>query len=323
MARLLTRTGQAVLTFAIAVTLAFLLMRLTPGSPLPLLDEQSKFTPAQEARLKQLYHLDRPILVQYTDFLSAAFRGDLGPSIRYTGQSVSGLIAARLPATFILGLTVLLLNFTVGSWLGVWQAVREGSRLDHGLSLLSITLYAVPSFWLGLTLAWLFGLEWHLLPVAGMHDVLISPDSSLATRSADLLYHLILPAVTLSAVSIAATMRHQRSAMIEALRLDCIRTARAKGLRERDVIFRHAWRNAAGPMVTLFGLWLPILVTGTVFVEQVFNWPGLGSLAAEAIGNRDYPLIMGTTLLSAAVVVMGGLLADLLHGAFDPRVRAL
>ena len=249
MRRLLSRVSQAILTFAFAVTLAFLLMRLTPGSPLPALDEQNRFTPAQEARLARLYKLDQPVPRQYWEFLKAAFNGDLGPSIRYTGQSVSGLIAARLPATLILGVTVLLLNFTLGSALGVWQAVHEGSRLDHGLSLLSITLYAVPSFWMGLTLAWLFGLEWRLLPVAGMHDVLVSPDSDLGTRVADVLRHLILPAVTLSAVSIAATMRHQRSAMIEALRLDCIRTARAKGLSERDVIFRHAWRNAVGRSV--------------------------------------------------------------------------
>lgn len=323
MRRLLARLGQALLTFAIAVTLAFILMRLTPGNPLPALDEQSKYTPAQAEKLKHLYGLDQPIMVQYVEFLGSAFRGDLGPSIRFTGQSVAGLIRARLPATFILGATVLLLNFTLGSWLGIWQAVREGSRLDHGLSLLSLTLYAIPSFWLGLTLAWLFGLEWHVLPVAGIHNVLISPDSPLSVRLADLLRHLFLPALTLSAVSIAATMRHQRSAMIDALHRDWIRTARSKGLRERTVIFRHAWRNALGPMVTLFGLWLPILVTGAVFVESVFNWPGLGLLASEAIGNRDYPLIMGTTLLSAALVILGGLLADLLHGLFDPRVEAL
>ncbi|MEO8030756.1 MAG: ABC transporter permease [Gemmatimonadota bacterium] len=323
MRRLLTRVGQALLTFAIAVTLAFLLMRLTPGSPLPALDEQNRFTPAQEERLRKLYRLDQPIQVQYWEFLQAAFDGNLGPSIRYTGQTVTGLIAARLPATLLLGFTVLLLNFTFGTWLGVWQAVREGSRLDQGLSLLSISLYAIPSFWLGLTLAWLFGLEWRLLPVGGIHDIVMSPNADLGTRTVDLVRHLILPAATLSAVSIAATMRHQRSAMIEALRLDCIRTARSKGLSERQVIFHHAWRNALGPMVTLFGLWLPILATGTVFVESVFNWPGLGLLAAEAIGNRDYPLIMGTTLLSAALVVLGGLIADLLHGMLDPRVQAL
>jgi peptide/nickel transport system permease protein len=321
--RLLARVGQAAATFGLAVTIAFGLMRLTPGSPLPALDELNHFTPEQADRLRHLYGIDQPLLRQFRTFLSGAVRGDLGGSIRFGGQPVAGLIAARLPATVLLGATVLLLNFTLGTWLGAWQAVRQDSRLDRGLSLLSMTLYAIPSFWLGLTLAWLFGIEWRLLPVAGIHDITLSVEAGIVPRTLDLLRHLILPALTLSAVSIAATMRHQRSAMIEALRLDCVRTARAKGLSEPQVLLRHAWRNALAPMVTLFGLWLPILVTGTVFVESVFNWPGLGLLAAEAIGNRDYPLIMGTTLLAAALVVLGGLVADLLHGLLDPRVQAL
>ena len=323
MRQMVSRIGQAALTFMLAVTLAFGLMRLTPGSPLPALDDETRFTPEQAQRLSRLYGLDRPLLDQYTAFLSGALHGDLGGSIRYGGQPVATLIARRLPATLLLGGTVLLINFTLGTWLGALQAVRRGSKLDHALSALSLTLYAVPSFWLGLTLAWLFGIEWRILPVAGLHDVTLPSDAGALSRGADLLRHLILPALTLSAVSIAATMRHQRSAMIEALRLDCVRTARAKGLPERQVLIRHAWRNALAPMVTLLGLWLPILVTGAVFVESIFAWPGLGSLAAEAIGNRDYPLIMGATLLAAALVVLGGLLADLLHGLLDPRVHAL
>ncbi len=323
MRRLLGRIGQAALTWALAVTLAFILMRLTPGSPIAALDEETRMAPDQVERLRRLYCLDCPLLTQYTSFLSGAVSGNLGGSIRYNGQPVNTLIASRLPATLLLGGTVLLINFTLGSWLGALQAVRQGSRLDHGLSFLSLTLYAIPSFWLGLTLAWLFGIEWHLLPVAGIHDVTLSAEAGALTRGADLLRHLILPALTLSAVSIAATMRHQRSAMLEALRLDCVRTARAKGLTERQVLLHHAWRNAVGPMITLFGLWLPILVTGAVFVEAVFGWPGLGSLASEAIGNRDYPLIMGATLLAAGLVVLGGLVADLLHGWFDPRVEAI
>ncbi|HKV73422.1 MAG TPA: ABC transporter permease, partial [Gemmatimonadales bacterium] len=321
--RLLGRIGQAALTWALAVTLAFFLMRLTPGSPIAALDEETRMAPDQVERLRRLYCLDCPLLTQYTTFLSGAVSGNLGGSIRYNGQPVNALIASRLPATLLLGGTVLLINFTLGSWLGALQAVRQGSRLDHGLSFLSLTLYAIPSFWLGLTLAWLFGIEWHLLPVAGIHDVTLSAEAGALTRGVDLLRHLILPALTLSAVSIAATMRHQRSAMLEALRLDCVRTARAKGLTERQVLLHHAWRNAVGPMITLFGLWLPILVTGAVFVEAVFGWPGLGSLASEAINNRDYPLIMGATLLAAGLVVLGGLVADLLHGWFDPRVEAI
>lgn len=323
MGRLFSRIGQAALTYGLAVTLAFVLMRLTPGSPIAALDEETRMAPEQIEHLRKLYCLDCPLWRQYTDFLSGAFTGNLGGSIRYGGQPVTALIGSRLPASLLLGGTVLLINFTLGSWLGALQAVKRGSRFDHALSFTSLALYAIPSFWLGLTLAWLFGIEWRILPVAGLHDVTLSRDADLLARAVDLARHLVLPALTLSAVSIAATMRHQRSAMIEALRLDCVRTARAKGIPERQVLFRHAWRNAVGPMITLFGLWLPILVTGAVFVESVFGWPGLGSLASEAIGNRDYPLIMGATLLAAAMVIAGGLIADLLHGLLDPRVEAL
>ena len=154
-----------------------------------------------------------------------------------------------------------------------------------------------------------------------MIDPLLPPDAGVVVRSLDILRHLVLPALTLSIVSIAATMRYQRTAMIEALREPYIRTARAKGLSERRVIWRHAWRTALFPVITLFGLWLPIVVTGSVFVENVFNWPGLGSLTAKAISGRDYPVIMGASLLAAALVVGGGWLTDMAYAWLDPRVR--
>jgi peptide/nickel transport system permease protein len=321
--RLGIRLGQAVLTYTVAVTLAFVLMRLTPGDPIPQLDDQQRFTAEQAARLRALYGLDRPILEQYGTFLSGAFRGDLGSSIRYGGRPVTQLLRERLPASLLLGGLVLVINFTVGTWLGAWQAIRAGSRFDLTTSALSLVLYAVPSFWLGTMLAWLFAVTWHLLPAAGMHDPSLTADAGLAARAFDLVRHLVLPALTLSAVSIASAMRLERSSMMEVLRLDFIRAARARGLSEERVIWRHAFRNALGPLLTLLGLWLPILVTGSVFVEYVFGWPGLGLLASEAISSRDYPLIMGTTLLAAALVIAGGLVSDLLHGWLDPRVRAL
>jgi peptide/nickel transport system permease protein len=179
----------------------------------------------------------------------------------------------------------------------------------------------MPSFWLGLVLAWLVGVEWRLLPAAGMQDPLLEPDASWLVRAGDVLRHLVLPVMTLSIVSIAATMRYQRAAMLEVWRLPYMITARSKGLSEREVTWRHAWRNALFPVITLFGLWLPILVSGSVFVEAVFAWPGLGSLAAGAVGSRDYPLLMGTSVLVAALVVTGGLVTDLVYAWLDPRVR--
>jgi peptide/nickel transport system permease protein len=172
-----------------------------------------------------------------------------------------------------------------------------------------------------MVLAWLIGVELRWLPVGGMTNPLLSPDAPWSTRALDVGAHLLLPALTLSAVTIAGTMRYQRSAMLEVLRLPYIGTARAKGLSEGAVVWRHAWRNAVFPVITLFGLWLPLLVTGSVFVEMVFAWPGLGTLAAEAALSRDYPLVMGASLLAAGVVVLGSLATDVAYALLDPRVR--
>lgn len=317
---LLRRALQAVVTFAVAVALLFVLMRLAPGDPLYRLSADRPISPAEIAVLRARYGLDQPVGRQFLSFVGGLVRGDLGVSIEY-GRPVTALVAERLPATMLLGGSVLLLNFTVGLWLGVRQAVRRGKREDRWLTTLSLAGYATPSFWLGLVLAWLVGIKWRLLPAAGMQDPLLSFDASFPARAADVLRHLVLPALTLSIVSIAATMRYQRSAMLDVLRLPYIVTARAKGLTERDVTWRHAWRNALFPVITLFGLWLPILVTGSVFVEAVFAWPGLGSLAALAVGWRDYPLLMGSSLLVVALVIAGGFLTDLAYAVLDPRVR--
>jgi peptide/nickel transport system permease protein len=316
---LVGRILGAVTAFAIALAILFFLMRAAPGDPLSRLTEGRPLSPAEVKTLRARYGLDQPVGTQFVSFVTGLLRGDLGVSIEY-GRPVTALLAERLPATLLLGGSVLLLNFTVGLWLGVRQAVRRGRREDRWLTTLSLVGYAMPSFWLGLILAWLVGIELRLLPAAGMQDPLLSLDASLAVRAADVLRHLALPALTLSIVSIAATMRYQRAAMLEVLGLPYIVTARAKGLAERDVTW-HAWRNALFPVITLFGLWLPILVTGSVFVEAVFAWPGLGSLAAAAVWGRDYPVLMGASLLVAALVVSGGFITDIAYGLLDPRVR--
>jgi peptide/nickel transport system permease protein len=316
----LRRALQAVVTLLVALGILFVVMRAAPGDPLSRLTGDRPISPREIAALRARYGLDQPVAHQLGAFIRGLAHGDLGVSIEY-GRPVTSLLSERLPATLLLGGSVLLLNFTAGLWLGVRQAVQHGQRADRWLTTISLAGYAMPSFWLGLVLAWLFGIHWRLLPAAGMQDPLLGSDSSWSTRAFDVLGHLVLPALTLSVVSIAATMRHQRSAMIEVLRLPYILTARAKGLAERDVTWRHAWRNALFPVITLFGLWLPILVSGSVFVEAVFAWPGLGSLAADAVGSRDYPLLMGTSLLVAALVVLSGLVTDIAYALLDPRVR--
>ncbi len=318
---LLRRAAQAMLTFVLAVSLAFVVMRLAPGDPLARLTEDRPLPPEAMARLRERYGLDQPLARQFGAFLAGVARGDLGTSI-LRDEPVTRLLAERLPATLLLGGTALLLNFTLGIGLGTWQATRAGGRGDRWLTRLVLAAYAMPSFWLGLVLAWVFAVELRWLPVGFMHDPLLAADAGWATRLADLGRHLVLPAATLSIVTVGATARHQRGAMLDALAQPFIRTARAKGLGERAVRWRHAWPNALGPVLALFGLWLPLLVAGSVFVEQVFSWPGLGTLAADAILARDYPVIMGTTLLVAFAVVTGTLAADLLHRLVDPRVAA-
>jgi len=318
---LASRTAQAAATFVVAVVLMFFLMRLSPGDPLARLVGDRQVSAAELASLRTRFGLDQPLLGQFRAFVGGVAQGDLGASIAYYPTSVSELIVARLPATLLLGGTVLIINFTVGIVIGVWQARHRGSAGDRWLSIVSLTAFALPSFWLGLILAWLFGIHWRLLPAAGMTTPALDPGAGLLPRALDVARHLVLPAATLCIITIAVTIRHQRSAMIETLTADYVRTAQAKGLSERAVVWRHAWRNAMFPLLTLFGLWLPVLVTGSVFVESVFNWPGLGSLAAEAILNRDYPLVMGTALLVAGAVVAGTWVSDVLHVALDPRVR--
>lgn len=314
------RIAQALVTFVVALTLLFVIMRLAPGDPVARLEGERPMTPAEIDRLRERYGVNQPIWRQYRSFIAGVARGDLGTSIEYN-RPVTRLLAERLPATLLLGGSVLLLNFTLGLWLGVRQALRRGSREDRALTVLSLAGYAMPSFWLALVLAWLVGVKLRWLPSAGLSDPLLGPNAPLSLRAADLLAHLALPALTLVVVTIAGAMRYQRAAMLEVLHLPYIVTARAKGLAERRVTWRHAWRNALFPVITLLGLWLPLLVTGSVFVESVFAWPGLGSLAAAAAGNRDYPLLMGTSILAGALLVTSSLLADLAYVTLDPRVR--
>jgi peptide/nickel transport system permease protein len=316
---LFSRLLQAAATLAAAIVVLFFLMRLAPGDPLAQLAGERQMSLQEVEVLRARYGLDQPLTSQFSAFVRGVIRGDLGTSISQR-RPVTRILAERLPATLLLGGTVLVLNFTIGIWLGVLQARRKGSRADRWLSTLSLTGYATPSFWLGLILVWLVAVRWHWFPAGGMVDPLRSGESGLP-RMLDVAHHLVLPVLTLTIVSMAVTMRHQRTAMLEVLGADFVRTARAKGLDEGPVIWRHAWRNALFPIITLFGLWLPVLVTGSVFVEGVFAWPGLGSLSQEAISARDYPLLMGTALLVSFTVVLGNILADLAYFYLDPRVR--
>jgi len=313
------RALQAVVTALIALTLLFFLVRSLPGDPLAILSEDRPLTSAQVQDLRRRYQLDQPLGTQFVAFMTGALRGDFGTSIQY-GRPVRQLVLERLPRTILLGAVVLLINFTLGLWLGVQQALHRGRPLDRLLTTLSLAGYAMPSFWLGLMLVMAFAVRWHWLPAAGAQDPGLE-GAGILTIVTDRLRHLLLPAFTLAAVSIASSMRYQRAAMMDALRQPYVAAASARGLTRRRVVWGHAWRSALPSVLTLFGLWLPILVVGAVFVEQVFAWQGIGSLTAGAAAARDYPLLMGSAVLATAAVVTGSFLSDVLHALLDPRVR--
>ena len=318
---LLRRILQGLATFVVVVLLLFGLMRLAPGDPLARLVGERDASSAEIAQLRARFGIDEPIAGQLRAFLGGVIRGDLGVSIEHYPDRVTSLILDRLPASLLLGAVVLLINFTLGIWLGVRQAVHRGSRFDRWTGRISLALYAMPGFWLALVLVAFLSLRWRLFPAAQMHDPLLPANAGGLTRSLDLLHHLVLPALTLALTSLALTIRHQRAAMLAVFRLDYVMAARARGLPESRVRWGHAWRTTLVPMLTLLGLWLPMLVSGSVFVESVFNWPGLGSLAAEAIAARDYPVLLGTAMLVSGAVVAAGVLTDLGYALVDPRVR--
>ena len=316
----LLRTLQAIATLLAALVVIFFLMRVLPGDPVPIIIGDRQVSPDEIARIRARYCLDCPLPRQFARFVAGAARGDLGTSIHYN-RPVTRLIREHIGPTLALGATVLLLNFTVGVALGAWQGARKGRLVDRALSSFSLLAYALPTFWLAMILVWIFAVKLQVFPSNGFISVDLSADAGILARVGDVAWHLVLPVVTLCIVSIAATMRYQRNAMIEVLRMDYVRTARAKGLGERQVLVHHAWRNALFPVLTIFGLWLPILVTGSVFVESIFGLNGLGLLAYDAIGLRDYPLLMGTTILVSSLIVFGGLLTDIGYMVLDPRVR--
>jgi peptide/nickel transport system permease protein len=307
--------GITMLTFAIT--------NLVPGSPITFLEEQMvgnrQIRPEDIERIKHNLGLDKPVYIRYVVWFSNVVRGDLGISIR-SYNPVHELILAKLPNTLLLTGTAFLFSFVLAIPVGVYSAVRRNSWFDRATNAGTVAGYSVPTFWLALLLILLVAVkfrEWGLpaLPAGGSYDL----------RGGggfwDRVEHLVLPAFCLAFVQTAYWTRFIRSQMLEVLGQDFVRTARAKGLRERLVIFRHALRNALLPLVTLLGLALPDLFAGSVIIEQIFTYPGMGQLAFTAASQRDYPLIMGTVLFVSVLVILGNLLADVAYSLIDPRVR--
>ena len=301
---LLRRLVHAVFVVWGVVTVVFFLVRLT-GDPAALLVDATA-TREEVARTRQMLGLDRPLYVQYVDFLTSAPLGDFGVSIRERRPAMRMVLEHFWPATAQLALAALVLAVVLPIPLGVIAATHRNGLVDHLSRLGSLFLQSMPSFWLGLMLILLFAVALGgLLPAFGWGT----------------LRHLILPAVTLAAAPLAQNVRLIRSGMLEVLQHDYVRTARAKGLTERGVIYRHAFRNAAGPFLTVSGLSLGFMLSGTIVIETVFSWPGMGRLIVQAVPGRDFPVIQAAVFLFAMLFVAVNLVVDVLQGLLDPRAR--
>ena len=330
---ILTRVSLVVPTFIGITLLAFFLIRLVPGDPIETLAGERGIDPARHEQLRKEYGFDRPLLVQYGIYVARVLQGDLGKSL-ITQEPVWNEFKALFPATVELALCAIIFALLIGLPAGILAAVRRNSIFDHGVMGVSLTGYSMPIFWWGLILILIFSVQLDLTPVSGRIDVLYYIEPVTGFLLIDSLFfsedegaflsavrHLILPTIVLGTVPLAVIARMTRSAMLEVLGEDYIRTAKAKGLSRFRVIALHALRNALIPVVTVIGLQIGVLFTGAILTETIFSWPGVGKWLIDAIFRRDYPVLQGGALLLGVVVMIVNLLVDLAYGLINPRIR--
>lgn len=317
---LIRRLVSGSIVLALAATVVFFLIRFAPGDPYVEHHlTEGTWTTEQLAVARERAGIDQPRLVQYIRWAGQTLRGNLGYSPHHQ-RPVADIIRASLPITLTLTIAALLADFLVGIAVALFQARRPGTFADHALSVVTLTIAAVPIFWFGTILIMVFS-EWAgVLPPSGIRSVDATEAWTFWARVLDRAQHTLLPAATLGLVGAAVTARFQRSAVAEVLRLDFVRAARARGLGDRRILIRHVLRNALLPTITLAGLSLPLVIGGSVLVETVFGWAGgMGSIAARAVGDRDYDLIAALTITVGAMVVIGNIIADGLYRIADPR----
>lgn len=302
----------------IGVTLlAFVFVNLAPGDPVTALinpADRSELGPEWIEQRKEALGLNQPVAVRYALWLGQLARGNLGYSL-VGGDSVAAQVRGRLGPTVLLMGTALVLAICLGIPLGILSAVRQYSLLDYVATVFGFLTISTPTFFLGLGLMYVFAVRFGVLPTSGMRTLGV-PESV-----GDLVRHMVLPVTVLALAHTPLIMRFARSTMLETIRQDYVTTARAKGLRERAVLMGHAFRNALIPLITVVGISLPELFSGAVITETIFQWPGMGLLTMRAVSARDYPLILGTIVVTATVVLLSNLLADILYGVADPRIR--
>ncbi len=310
-----------ILPLVIGITvITFLVMHLAPGKPTDLVTEmQAKIGAEAKERLKVLYGLDKPWYLQYTNWLFRLVRLDFGKSFK-DDRPVIKKISERLPATLLLNISSLLLIFSFALPIGIYSAVKQNSLFDKGMTVFVFLGFSVPTFWLALVLMIFFGIKLGWLPISGLRSLNWEEFSPFG-QVWDIVKHLILPVFISAFTGLAGLSRYSRASMLEVIHQDYIRTARAKGLPEKQVIFKHALKNALIPVVTILGLSLPDLIGGSFIFETIFAYPGMGRLGYEAIMARDYPVVMGVGTIAALLTLVGNFLADILYAYVDPRIR--
>jgi peptide/nickel transport system permease protein len=296
----------------------FLIANLAPGDPTSSIMDP-KMTAERKASLQRQMGLDRPLMARFVTWSGEALKGNLGYSSMYK-KPVTEVIGAFLGKTFNLAIFALILSVIIGIPAGIISATKQYSAADHTMTVISLIGISIPSFFFGLILLKIFAIDHMIFPLFGINDHLLRNPTVLQLIG-DRIYHLVLPTLVLGLGSTAYFMRYTRSSMLEVIRQDYIRTARAKGLKERIVIYRHAFRNALIPIVTLLGFEIPALISGAVITENIFSLPGIGRLAIEAVMQRDYNLFMGINAMVAVMTLVGNLVADILYAIVDPRVK--
>ncbi|GEO36264.1 peptide/nickel transport system permease protein [Skermanella aerolata] len=306
------RLAVSIPTLVLISLLVFSLQLLLPGDPALAIAGDER-TPEMLAFIREKYHLNDPIVVQYWYWLTGVLSGDMGISIR-SQMPVTELILTKLPVTLQLGIMAMIIALAIGIPAGIISAVRKGSAWDVGANVVALSGISIPNFWLGIMLIMLVSVQWGLLPASGYTSPLEDPVRNIQT--------MIMPAFVLGTGIAAIMMRHTRSSMLSSLQADYVRTARAKGLSERIVVLRHAFRNALIPVVTLGTLQLGELLSGAVLTEQIFTIPGFGKLIVDAVFNRDYAVVQGVVLFTGTAFILMNLLADMLYFLLNPRLRA-
>ena len=322
-AYIIRRLGIGLITLTLITCLIYGLLRAMPGSPISAdpanLNPSRQISEQARTQYKRLYGLDKPWYIAYLSWMKSVLHGDLGLSFKQNNQPVAKVITDRMPATLLLSVTSLLLTYALSIPLGLWATANDGKLAERGVSVLLYGLYSLPAFVAALYLQLLFYVKLGWLPLYGMTSDNY-PQLSAAGQALDILKHAALPITCFTYGTLAYYTRFIRANMQEVVRQDYIRTAKAKGVGPRRVLWHHAFRNTLIPMVTLLGLTLPTLLSGAVILEKIFVWPGMGNLFFESIYQHDYNVVMGLTLMFSVLTLAGQLLADILYAVVDPRV---